>query len=164
MNKKVEKAIQPVQVAFTVPEYWIEEQIANAVANQVEKAVEKAVPVAVAAVVGKVVDAIAKKRIEIEIDKVLAEGWATVNEYGERKGCGNRTLKDRIGEILNHKDNYGSSRRWLDEHIKTAVDAAIKAHFDADIKAARESFKTQVDGVLTGVIKKAIGDHLGVRQ
>ena len=164
MAKTQRKAIEAVPVTFTVPEYYIQQEIDRCIGAQVEKAVEGHVSAAVAKAVGAVVDKISQKRVADEIDKVLAEGWATVNEYGERKGCGNRTLKDRIGEILNHTDRYGSSKRWLDEHVKQAVDAAIKAHFDADIKAARESFKAQVDGVLAAVVKKAIGEHLGIRQ
>lgn len=161
------KASKPGLVAFPVTiqvEPWmVEERIAAAVQQQVEAAVEAHVGEAVREAVTALVDDISRKRVSDEIDKVLAEGWPITNSYGERSGCGSKSLKDRVGEILNARDQYSSNGRFIDKKVTDAVDQAIRKDFAADIKAARESFKTQVDGVLAAVVKKAVGDRLGIK-
>lgn len=156
------KSVQDVAVQYTVPGEYIEQRIEQSVREVVRGAVEARVSDAVADAVGELVDEVGRKRIGAEVEKVLADGWQIVNNYGESAG-GRKTLKDRIGEILNHKDSY-SSRSWLDEFVKTAIGEAINKDLKKDIDAAREKFKSEVDSVLTGVIKKAIAGHFGVKQ
>lgn len=155
-------AIQDAVVTFSLPGHYVDHLISQAVTSAVESAIEAHVKEAVTTRVTTLVDAISRDRIKNEIDRAMAEGWPTTNSYGERTGVV-KTLKDRIGEVLNHQDRYSSNARWLDEHVKRSVDEAINKHFKQDIAAARESFKNQVDGVLSAVIKKAVADHLGVK-
>lgn len=153
----------PLKVAFEVDAYYVEQLIGGQIETHVKAAIDAKVEEAVDAAVAEMVEQIGRERVGAAIDKTLSEGWPTVNSYGERVACSNRTLKDRIGEILNAKDSYSSNGRWLDTHVKNLVDDAIRKHFQKDIDAARASFKQQVDGVLSAVVKKALGDHLGIK-
>jgi hypothetical protein len=148
-----------IQLNEVVVADYVQGQIERQVADRVEAALAEAVGEAV----GRAVDKLGTKSIKDAIEKTLAEGWDTVNEYGEKRGCGKRTLKDRIGEILNMKDSYGSSRRWLDELMKNKVTEAVNKDLKADIDEARAKFKTEVDSVLTGVIKDSLAKHFGVK-
>lgn len=162
-KKTAVRAAAPLQVAFEIDAYYVEQLISGQIETHVTAAIESKVEEAVGSAVAAMVEQIGRDRIGAAIDKTLAEGWPTVNSYGERTACSNRTLKDRIGEILNAKDAYSGNGRWIENQVKAAVDTAIKKHFDRDIQAARESFKSQVDGVLAAVVTKALGEHLGVK-
>lgn len=157
------KKVQDVSVQYTVPGDLIEARINLSISQLVHDAVEERVSASVADAVSDLVKEISHKRIAAAVDAALAEGWQKTDEYGSTTGV-KRTLKERISDILNERDRYSNGRRWLDELVKTQVNEAISKNFKADIEAAREKFKSEVDATLTGVIKKAIAEHFGVKQ
>lgn len=160
---KIDALLKSDPITIQLNEVVVAEYVEGQIARQVADRVEAALAEAVGEAVGRAVDKLGTKAIKEAIDKTLAEGWDTVNQYGEKKGCGKRTLKDRIGEILNMQDSYGSSRRWLDGVIKAKVDEAVSKDLKSDIEVARAKFKTEVDSVLTGVIKDSLAKHFGVK-
>lgn len=161
---KTTKLVKADPITVQLDEYRLEELAESAVERLVSQKIDAAIESSVAEAVGEAVEKIGQKRIAAEIDKVLIAGWQMVNEYGESKNGARKTLKDRIGEILNHTDRYGNGKRWLDGLVKERVDESLKSNFKTDIDAAREKFKSEVDGVLTGVIKKAVAEHFGIKQ
>lgn len=158
-----QQLVKSEPITIQLNEVVVSDYVERQVAMQVQERVDAALSNAVGEAVGRAVDKLGAKVIKDAIDKTLAEGWDTVNEYGEKRGCGKRTLKDRIGEILNMKDSYGSSRRWLDELIKTKINEAVSKDLKGDIDQARSKFKSEVDSVLTGVIKDSLAKHFGVK-
>jgi hypothetical protein len=162
-KKTAVRASDPLKVAFEIDAYYVEQLIGGQIETHVKAAIDSKVDEAVGSAVAEMVEQIGRDRVSAAIDKTLNEGWPTVNSYGERVACSNRTLKDRIGEILSAKDSYSSNGRWLDTLVKNLVNDAVTKHFQKDIDAARASFKQQVDGVLSSVVKKALGEHLGVK-
>ena len=159
-NTKLVKA-EPITVELD--EYRLAELAESAIERLVSEKIDAAIEASVAEAVGAAVEKIGQKRIAAEIDKTLAEGWPTVNSYGESTGR-HKSLKDRIGEILQHKDQYSSRGAYIDEVIKRRVDDTINKDLKADIDAAKQKFKSEVDSVLTGVIKKAVAEHFGIKQ
>jgi hypothetical protein len=151
-----------IPVTFNVSHVVVTDYIKSAIRNEVAKAIERAVADSVSDAVEAIVEKIGRERVGKEIDRVLAEGWPVTNEYGEAKGT-NLTLKDRIGKILNMQDRYGSSQRWLDERVKAQVQETLNKDLKADIQAARDKFKTEVDAVLTATIREALAKNLGLR-
>ena len=160
---KGQKLVKAEPITVSLDEYRLEELAESTIERLVSQKIDAAIESSVAEAVGAAVEKIGQKRIAAEIDKTLAEGWHTVNEYGESRG-GHRTLKDRIGEILNHHDRYGSSKRWMDELVKKRVDEVLAGELKPEIESAKQKFKSEVDSVLTGVIKKAVAEHFGVKQ
>ena len=160
---KTAKLVKAEPITVELDEYRLGELAESAVERLVSQKIDAAIEASVSEAVGEAVERIGQKRIAAEIEKVLADGWQMVNEYGESKGT-RKTLKDRIGEILNHTDRYGNGKRWLDGLVKERVNESLNSNFKGDIDAAREKFKTEVDSVLTGVIKKAISEHFGIKQ
>ena len=160
MAKK--SAFGSIPVSFQLDQVVVEDYVRGAIQNQVSAAVQSQVEAAVADAINETVQQLGRERIGKAIDAALAEGWPITNQYGERTGS-NRSLKDRVGEILSMKDSYHSNKKWLEGIVKTRVDEALNKHFKTDIDAARESFKAQVDGVLTSVIKKAMAENLGLK-
>lgn len=159
---KGQKLVKAEPITVSLDEYRLEELAESAIERLVSQKIDDAVESAVADAVSAAVERIGQKRIAAEIEKTLAEGWQITNEYGESKGT-RKTLKDRIGEILNHNDRYGNNRRWLDELVQKRVDETLKTDLKGDIDAAKAKFKSEVDGVLTNVIKKAVSDHFGIK-
>lgn len=157
------KKIGDVSVQYTVPGDLIEARVDQSIRELVHGAVENSVSAAVADAVAELVSEISHKRIASEVEKVFAEGWQKTDSYGSPSGA-RKSLKDRISDILNETDRYNGGRRWLDELIQKHVTEVISKDFKADITAAREKFKAEVDATLTGVIKKAIADHFGIKQ
>lgn len=160
---KSQKLVKAEPITVSLDEYRLEELAESAIERLVSQKIDAAIESSVGEAVGAAVEKIGQKRIAAEIEKVLADGWTTVNSYGESTGR-HKSLKDRIGEILQHKDQYSSRGAYIDEVIKRRVDDALNTHLKADISAAREKFKSEVDSVLTGVIKKAVAEHFGVKQ
>jgi hypothetical protein len=161
---KTAKLVKAEPITVELDEYRLQELAESAIERLVGEKIDAAIESSVAVAVGEAVEKIGQKRIAAEIEKVLAEGWLTVNEYGESRGGVRKSLKDRIGEILNHKDHYSSRGRWIDELVKKQVDAALAGQLKPEIESARQKFKSEVDGVLTGVIKKAVAEHFGIKQ
>lgn len=150
-------------ITVTLDAYALEEMVERVVNQLVRVKTDAVIEAAVGEAVGALVQSVGQKRIAAEIEKTLSDGWQTVNSYGESNG-GKRTLKDRIGDILNHSDRYGNSKRWLDMLVQTKVEEVLKTDFKADIEVAKAKFKSEVDSVLTNVIKKAVAEHFGVKQ
>lgn len=162
---KTTKLVKTEPITVELDEYRLEELAESAVERLVSQKIDVAIEASVSGAVGAAVEKIGQKRIAAEIEKTLAAGWQRVNEYGESiSGAGHKTLKDRIGEILNHTDRYGNGKRWLDSLVKERVDSVLREDFKKDIDAAREKFRSEVDSVLTGVIKKAVSEHFGIKQ
>jgi hypothetical protein len=160
---KAQKLVKAEPITVSLDEYRLEELAEGAIERLVSQKIDAAIESSVAEAVGEAVERIGQKRIAAEIDKVLAEGWQTVNSYGESTGR-HKSLKDRIGEILQHKDQYSSRGVYIDEVIKRRVDEALAKDLKGDIDAAKQKFKSEVDSVLTGVIKKAVAEHFGIKQ
>jgi len=156
------KLVKAEPITVELDEYRLQELVEFAVNRIVSEKAEASIEAAVGEAVGASVEKIGQKRIAAEIEKALSEGWQMVNQYGESNG-GRKTLKDRIGEILNHTDRYGNNKRWLDGLVQEKVKEALDSHFKADIAAAKVKFQTEVDSVLTAVIKKAVSEHFGIK-
>lgn len=155
------KGMQDVSVNYVVPGYLIEQRIEQSINDLVRGAVESQISEAVADAVSGLVEEVGRKRIAAEVEKVLAEGWQTTDSYGSVTG-GRKSLKDRVSELLSRRDSY-NSRSWMDELVKNQVQEALNKELKKDIDGAREKFKSEVDSVLTGVIKKAVSEHFGIK-
>src|SRR3990167_1377571 len=150
-----------IPVSFNLSHVVAEDFIRTAIDREVEKAIEAAVADAVGEAVTALVDRIGQERIGREIERVMAEGWSRTNGYGERTGTA--TIKDRISELLNAQDRYSSNGRYIDETVKRMVQETLTKTLKADIDAARNKFKAEVDAVLTATIREALAKNLGLK-
>lgn len=151
-----------IAVSFNLSDVVVADYVQSAIERQVEAAIEHQVADAVREAVTGIVDGIGRERISKAVDQVLAEGWQKTNDYGERVGA-SITLKDRIGEILRAHDRYSGRGSYIDERVKERVDNALNKDLKADIEAARNKFKTEVDAVLTATIREALAKNLGLK-
>lgn len=150
-----------IPITFNLSHAVAEDHIRMAIDREVEKAIETAVADAVGDAVTKLVDRIGQERVGKEIERVMVEGWARTNGYGERTGTA--TIKDRISEILNQQDCYSGNGRYIDETVKRQVNETLTKTLKADIDAARNKFKAEVDAVLTATIREALAKNLGLK-
>lgn len=150
-----------IPITFNLAHTVAEDYIRQAITTEVEKAVERAVSDAVGGAVTALVEKIGQARIGKEIERVMAEGWPRTNSYGERTGTA--TIKDRISEILNQQDRYSGNGRYIDETVKRQVQETLNKTLKADIDAARNKFKAEVDAVLTATIREALAKNLGLK-
>lgn len=151
-----------IPITFNLSHVVSEEFIRQAIDSQVEKAVEHAVSDAVSEAVTALVDKIGQARIAKEIERVMAEGWPMTNEYGEARGS-SVTIKDRISKLLNSQDRYSGRGTYIEETVKRQVDETLNKTLKADIDAARNKFKAEVDAVLTATIREALAKNLGLK-
>lgn len=152
-----------IAVAFSLSDVVVEDYVRSAIERQVKASVEKAVEDAVGEAVSALVDRIGQERVGKEIARVMAEGWPVTNEYGESRGS-SVTVKDRISKILNATDRYSNRGTYIDETIKRQVEETLNKTLKADIEAARNKFKAEVDAVLTATIREALAKNLGLKS
>ena len=152
-----------IPVTFNLSQVVVEDYIRAAIDRQVEAAIERAVDDAVTDAVTKLVEGVGRERIGKEIERVMAEGWPMTNEYGEAKGT-SVTVKDRISKILNERDRYNSNGTFIDQTVKRQVDETLNKTLKADIQAAKDKFKAEVDAVLTATIREALAKNLGLKS
>jgi len=150
-----------IPITFNLSHAVTEDYVRAAIQGSVEKAVEHAVADSVEKAVTALVDRIGRERVNKEVERVMAEGWTTTNEYGEARGTA--TVKDRISKILNAKDSYSNRGSYIDETVKRQVEETLNKTLKADIDAARNKFKAEVDAVLTATIREALAKNLGLR-
>lgn len=151
-----------VAVSFNLSSVVVTEYIRAAVERCVQGAVDSAVNDAVSEAVQAQVDKIGRDRISKAIEQVLSDGWQKTNDYGENTGA-KIGLKERIGKILTDRDRYSGNGVYIDELIKRQVQEALNKDLKADIQAARDRFKAEVDAVLTATIRDALAKNLGLK-
>ena len=151
-----------IPITFNLSHVVTEDYIRMAIQGAVEKAIESAVSDAVGQAVDAQVERIGRERVGKEIERVMAEGWAITNEYGEARGTA--TIKDRISKILNAPDRYSGHGTYIDETVKRQVQETLNKTLKADIDAARNKFKAEVDAVLTATIREALAKNLGLKS
>lgn len=151
-----------IPITFNLSNVAVEDYVRMAIAREVEKAVERAVSDAVGQAVATLVEKIGRERVGKEIERVMVEGWTMTNSYGEAHGTA--TIKDRISKILNGKDSYSGRDSYIDETIKRQVQETLTKTLKADIDAARNKFKAEVDAVLTATIREALAKNLGLKS
>lgn len=163
VTKKSGQLVKSTPITVEINEYELKSRIESAIDGHVSAGVDEAVLQAVTTAVEPLVAKVGLQKISKAVDEVLEEGWQITDEYGQPR-TGKVSLKDRVSKILSEKNSYSGSRSWLDELIKKRVDEVVNKDLKADIDAARAKFKAEVDSVLTGVIKKAVAEHFGVKQ
>lgn len=162
-KKQTERLLEKdIPVTFNLSHVVAEDYIRQAIQGEVAKAVEQAVSDAVGEAVSALVDRIGQERVGKEIQRVMAEGWPMTTEYGEARGP-NVTIKDRISKILNAQDRYSQRGAYIDETVKRMVEETLKTTLKADIEAARNKFRAEVDAVLTATIREALAKNLGLK-
>jgi hypothetical protein len=154
---------QDIPVSFNLSHVVATDYIRAAIERSVESTVDEAVKEAVGAAVATAVDRISRERITKEVERVMAEGWSTTNNYGESTGV-RMSIKDRIGKILNGRDSYSGRDSYIDETVKRQVQEALNKDLKGDIGAARDKFKAEVDAVLTATIREALAKNLGLKS
>ena len=137
--------------------------VAEKLAEQADEHLRAAIEAKVTAEVERVCVAVCQERVQQELERVLAEGWTETDNYGSPKGT-KKTLRDRIGDLLNYKDQYNSQRRWLDELVSNSVKASLGKDFLAEVEIAKMNFRKQVDELLSGNIAKGLRDAFGLRS
>lgn len=152
-----------IPVTFNVSHVVVTDYIQAAIDREVSAAIEHAVADAVSEAVSALVEKIGRERVSKAIDQAMSDGWAKTNSYGEPLTGTRITVKDRISEILHAKDSYSSRGTYIDETIKRRVDEALSKDLKADIEAARNKFKAEVDAVLTATIREALAKNLGLK-
>ncbi len=127
-------------------------------ADKVRELLTKRIEAAVSARV----EAFTFDQVDVEVRKVIDEGWKRTDEYGTPVGE-KLTLKDRVSQILNsRKDNYKRETR-VEELAREAIETALKKVFDAEIEKARISFRAQIDGVLQAKLRESLAGALGLK-
>lgn len=162
MTRRRDLIEKDIPVTFNVSHVVVTDYIKSAIERRVEDAIQHAVDDAVSVAVAGLVDEIGRERISKAIEQVLAEGWQKTNDYGENTGA-KIGLKERIGKILGERDRYGSNGTYIDELVKRQVQEALNKDLKADIQAARDKFKAEVDAVLTATIREALAKNLGLK-
>lgn len=154
------KKTQDVKVEVVVQTEYIRDQVVSRISERVSERVDAEIETAVqAAVIGQV-EKIGRSAIAKAVADVLAEGWPRTDSYGSVSG--KATLKDRISELLNGRDRYNSSEKWLQELVKKTTEEYLKGEFKKDIDAAREKLRSEVDGVTRAKLNEALRTALGV--
>lgn len=162
-KKPTERLLEKdIPVTFNLSHVVAEDYIRQAIQAEVSKAVEQAVSDAVGEAVSALVERIGQERVGKEIQRVMAEGWPVTNEYGEARGS-SVTVKDRISKLLNSQDRYSGRGTYIDETVKRMVNETLDKTLKADIDAARNKFKAEVDAVLTATIREALAKNLGLK-
>ena len=166
LQAAADAAKRPTSLVMKV-EGWEADRLVDAVATRLlqglDKRVQDAIDAKVEEVVGAALETIATDRIKEELEKVLKDGWTPTNEYGKATGPA-KTLKDRIGELLQYHERYGSRERWLDACVTKAVQEHLGGAFGEEIAAARASFKKQVDDLLSGKIASGLREAFGLSR
>lgn len=157
---KIEPRPTDIQVAFTVSADSVEKAILSWVPSLVQKHYTKSVEDTVTSAVHDLVAEIARDEIAAAVKSVLAEGWKRTNEYGEARGVA--SLKDRISELLNGRDRYGDSAKWVEKVVKEETQAALKGELAKEIEAARVKLRAEVDQVTRAKLNEALRSALGV--
>ncbi len=137
-----------VERIVTQATYRLEEHLKTALNDAVERKVQA------------IVSGVAAKEIQAAVKKCLTEGWNRTDDYGAVKGT--VTLKDRISELLNARDRYNSSQRWLDELVTKTAKDYLGDQFKKDIDAAREKLRAEIDGVTRAKLNEALRSALGL--
>lgn len=161
-KKGVGPVTDDVVVTFTIGRWTLNEAVELAIQNAIDAHVQDALGKAVKDAVYDLVSKAGEKRVREEIDRAIAEGWPKTNDYGERVGPA-LTIKERIGQMLTSRDQYSGRGTWVEESMKRKVEEALNKDLKADIEAARNKFKTEVDAVLTATIRDALAKNLGLK-
>lgn len=161
-KKKVSTNRHTQEQDITVSVYTgdLHERVMEGVGREVERQFSGAVGKAITAKVEKLIESIARDAIEKAVVVVLKEGWSRTDEYGGVKGVA--TLKDRIGEYLNHRERYGNNDRWIDKVVKEEASAALKGELGKELDAARVKLRAEVDNVTRVKLNEALRSALGV--
>lgn len=123
---------------------------------------EEAMNAAISSIIASRVASVADEAIRDGVQKVLAEGWARTNEYGEFiRGGEKETLKSRIGQLLarqcsaEHPSNL-PSEPYVARIVREEVRRALETDFRKDSEMLRGHFREQ----LTAGLAKKIAEML----
>lgn len=158
---KSKKSNDVVDVTIPVDTTDISRRVVDEIVERIAESEQQAMRDAVRAVVQARVEKIGLALIDKEIDRVFAEGWQKVDTYGARTG-GMVTVRERISEMLSAKQ-YSNDRSMLERMVAEKIDAVLKGELKPIVEAAKTSLRTQVDGVLSGIIKAAVAQHIGLK-
>lgn len=150
-------------VTVSVPIYVedLRDRVISSLTAAYSERMDEQVTEAVSTYVKSVVDRIAEKEIMAAVKSALSAGWNKTDNYGAVTG--QVTLKDRISQMLNASDGYGSHRRWLDELVKKETEAALKGELAKEIESARAKLRAEVDSVTRAKLNEALRNALGVQ-
>ncbi len=151
--EKVTIEIDTAQLLDQAKEYALERQ-----GHVIDKAVRSAVNEAVEGLVVEV----ARERIAVEIDAVLAAGFQRVNEYGSPNGPP-RTLREMVTDQLTKKDQYSSNNNWIQKLVEERLKEAINSVLKADIEVARANFRKMLDEQIQGKLTLALREAFGLK-
>jgi hypothetical protein len=159
MAKKPNVAEVTVEVYTDAIKSHIEERIAE----QIEESFRKTLDSTIRARVNELVDEFSKEQIRKAVADAIAEGWQQTNSYGESVGA-KVGLKGRIADMLNKQEgDYNNRMTRADKLTKEVIEAELRGQFAKEIAAAREKFKTQLDGVIAAKFTETIKSALGLR-
>ena len=110
---------------------------------------------------------VAAELIDATVRDVVANGWEEISTWGERTGE-RFTLRSYIVKYLKteryeSRDNYGPKFSPVDHAVRTAVAAVFSKEFEAEIDAARQRLRGQIDAALAGKFVETIKGALGLR-
>ncbi len=110
---------------------------------------------------------ITAETIDVEVRKVLTEGWEEVSTWGERTGK-RFTLRSHIVEYLKseqRENNHHGEPRYtpIQRAMKEAVAAVFSKEFEAEIDAARKTLRAQIDAAVAAKFIETIKSALGLR-
>ena len=102
-----------------------------------------------------------KERTTAIIDRVLADGWQTFDEYGRATGE-RKTIASQALDVLNAKDSY-SRDTALERLIKQSVETAYRKEFAPIVEDMKKQFRAQVDDLLQAKFAETLRSSLGLK-
>lgn len=138
----------------------IEIELVNLLRAKIGASLDEAVVQKVDAKVQAMLKEITKERLELEVNRVLSEGFRTTNSYGEPDGKV-KTLESIVREFIT-KDQYGRSA--VSEATQAVVSRGAQTEFLKVLEDVKAKLKAVLDEQVADKLIATLKDALALRR
>lgn len=147
-------------------EHALDAAVHGAIEAHVGKAIESHVGELVAQAINERVKSLTTEMLKAEVERVLTEGWAKTNEWGEKKGEVINlasTVRDALKSFTSenpHAYNREDKPSLLHRTVIALANEAVKESLEPVIAEAKQQLQSQLDISIGKSLRLTLADAL----